>query len=212
MNKLKLKRAQYIQKILARLYPNPSIPLKHKDEFTLLVAVVLSARCTDKKVNQVTPQLFELADNPKDMANLDPKQIQQIIRPCGLSPTKSKALVNLSKQILEKYHGKVPKTFEELEELPGVGHKTASVVMVQAFKIPAFPVDTHIYRLAHRWRLSSGKSVAQVEKDLKDLFSKNAWAKLHLQMIYYGREHCTARGCNGKKCIICKVVNQNVPI
>lgn len=203
----KLDRAAYISKRLAELYPNPPIPLQHKDSYSLLVAVLLSARCTDKRVNEVTPKLWMLADNPFDMAKQNVKDVQAIVRPCGLSPQKSKAIVNLSKILVEKYNGKVPHTFEELEELPGVGHKTASVVMSQAFDVPAFPVDTHIHRLAKRWKLSSGKSVVQTERDLKKLFPKTEWNKLHLRIIYYGREHCSARGCDGKKCEICRAMS-----
>lgn len=199
----KQERADYVREKLGKMYPDPPIPLYHKDAYTLLIAVLLSAQCTDKKVNEVTPELFALADNPKDMAKLKPEQILKIIRPCGLSPQKSKAIHRLSQMLLEKHDGQVPRTLEELEELPGVGHKTASVVMIQAFKVPAFPVDTHIHRLAARWKLSSGKSVVQTERDLKKLFPRDSWIDLHLQIIYYGREHCTARGCDGQSCEIC---------
>lgn len=199
----KQERADYVREKLGKMYPDPPIPLYHKDAYTLLIAVLLSAQCTDKKVNEVTPALFELADNPKDMAKLKVEQILKIIRPCGLSPQKSKAIHKLSQILLDKHDGQVPNTLEELEELPGVGHKTASVVMIQAFKVPAFPVDTHIHRLAERWKLSSGKSVVQTERDLKKVFPEDSWIDLHLQIIYYGREHCTARGCDGQTCEIC---------
>jgi len=196
-------RAAYIERRLAELYPETPIPLDHQDAYTLLVAVVLSAQCTDKRVNLVTPQLFALADTPERMARAPVARIQEIIRPCGLSPQKAKAIAGLSRIIVEKHGGLVPRTFEELEALPGVGHKTASVVMSQAFGSAAFPVDTHIHRLAHRWRLSNGRSVEQTERDLKRLFPKEQWNKLHLRIIYYGREHCTARGCDGTICEIC---------
>jgi endonuclease-3 len=199
----KVERARWIHKELKRLYPNPTVPLDHKDPYTLLIAVLLSAQCTDKKVNQITPYLFAKADTPEKMTRLTVDEIRDIIRPCGLSPQKSKAIWNLSKILIEKYEGRVPADMELLEELPGVGHKTASVVMIQAFGVPAFPVDTHIHRLAKRWKLSSGKSVEQTEKDLKKLFPEKDWSRLHLQMIFYGREHCTARGCDGKTCRIC---------
>jgi endonuclease III len=200
-------RAEYVAKTLEKLYPETPIPLDHKDAYTLLVAVVLSAQCTDKRVNLVTPELFGLADTPEKMAKVPVAEIQRIIRPCGLSPQKAKAISGLSKILVERHGGKVPGTFEELEELPGVGHKTASVVMSQAFGVPAFPVDTHIHRLAKRWRLSSGRNVVETERDLKSLFPKASWNKLHLRIIYYGREHCTARGCNGKTCMICSCFN-----
>ena len=206
----KTERATYVLKTLSKLYPNPEVPLNHKDSYTLLVAVLLSAQCTDKKVNEITPHLFAKADNPKDMLKLTPDEIREIIRPCGLSPAKSKAIWGLSKILIEKHRGRVPNSLEALEELPGVGHKTASVVMIQAFNTPAFPVDTHIHRLAHRWKLSSGKNVAQTEKDLKKLFPEETWIKLHLQIIYYGREHCSARGCDGKTCPICAHLNGRV--
>jgi endonuclease III len=201
------ERAAYVDKTLEELYPQTPIPLDHKDAYTLLVAVVLSAQCTDKRVNLVTPELFALADTPEKMAKVPVSEIQRIIRPCGLSPQKAKAISGLSQIIAEKHGGKVPATFEQLEALPGVGHKTASVVMAQAFGVPAFPVDTHIHRLAKRWRLSSGKNVVVTERDLKDLFPEERWNKLHLRIIYYGREHCTARGCNGKTCMICSCFN-----
>ena len=179
-----------------------------RDSYTLLVAVLLSAQCTDIRVNQVTPALFSLADNPFDMALVDIEEIREIIKPCGLSPKKSRAISELSKILCEDYEGKVPESFEALEALPGVGHKTASVVMSQGFNHPAFPVDTHIHRLAQRWRLSKGKNVTQTEKDLKKGFPIEDWNKLHLQIIFYGREFCTARGCDGRVCKICSVVNK----
>ena len=189
---------------LDRLYPKTPIPLNHKNKFELLVAVLLSAQCTDERVNKVTPSLFKLASNPKEMSKIEVNIIYDIIRPCGLAPKKSKAIHSLSKILNEKYNGKVPKNFNSLEELPGVGHKTASVVMSQGFGIPAFPVDTHIHRLAQRWKLSCGKNVKKTEEDLKKVFPKEKWNKLHLQIIFYGREYCTARGCDGTKCFICK--------
>ena len=199
----KKDKVKEIQKILDKLYPNPTVPLNHKDPFTLLISVLLSARCTDKKVNEVTPFLFELADNPKDMAKKSINKVRQIIKPCGLSPQKSKAIVGLSKILVNKYDTLVPNNFEDLEDLPGVGHKTASVVMSQAFGIPAFPVDTHIHRLAWRWTLSTRKSVERTEKDLKRLFPKESWNKLHLQMIYFGREYCPAISHKKESCLIC---------
>ncbi len=202
----KKERAAFIQQTLDRLFPETPIPLSHKDPYTLLIAVLLSAQCTDERVNKITPHLFALADNPFDMAKLPVDKIREIIRPCGLSPRKSKAISELSAILVEKYNGKVPKTFEELEALPGVGHKTASVVMSQAFHIPAFPVDTHIHRLAQRWKLTNGKNVVQTEKDLKEIFDKNSWNKLHLQIIYYGRTYCPARGHSLDKCCICKEI------
>src|SRR5690606_37683672 len=192
----KKEKAAFVAKTLQKLYPHPAIPLDHRDAYTLLVAVVLSAQCTDKKVNEITPLLFAKADNPKQMAQMPADKIREIIKPCGLSPAKSKALQGLSQLILEKHGGEVPRTFEELEALPGVGHKTASVVMSQAFGVPAFPVDTHIHRLAWRWGLSSGTSVEQTEKDLKRLFPESTWNALHLQIIYFGREDCPAKGHN----------------
>lgn len=189
--------------ILDELYPTTPIPLDHKDPYTLLVAVLLSAQCTDERVNKVTPDLFELADNPFDMARQSVDEIKSIIRPCGLSPRKSKAISDLSGILVEKYDGKVPEDFASLEELPGVGHKTASVVMSQAFGVPAFPVDTHIHRLAYRWGLSTGKNVVKTEADLKRLFPRESWNKLHLQIIYFGREYCPARGHDPRKCPIC---------
>lgn len=205
----KKEKVVFIQNKLNELFPHPDIPLVHKDAYTLLISVVLSAQCTDERVNQVTPLLFKKADDPYKMAKLGVDEIKEIIKPCGLSPAKSKALQKLSEIIVEKHNGKVPDTFEELEELPGVGHKTASVVMSQAYGVPAFPVDTHIHRLAQRWRLSNGKSVAQTEKDLKRLFPEDTWNLLHLQIIYFGRKYCPARGHDVLKCPICSVVNSN---
>lgn len=202
-NLLKAERVDFILRRLDELYPTQPIPLDHKDPYTLLVAVLLSAQCTDERVNQVTPALFALADNPADMAQQSVDDIREIIRPCGLSPQKSKAIKRLSEILLADYNGQVPEDMEALETLPGVGHKTASVVMSQAFGVPAFPVDTHIHRLAQRWGLTNGKSVAQTEKDLKRLFPKDRWNALHLQIIYYGREFCRARGCDGTVCEIC---------
>ena len=204
----KEERFIYVSKELQKLYPKTPIPLDHDSIYTLLVAVLLSAQCTDIRVNQVTPALFSLADNPFDMALVDINEIREIIKPCGLSPKKSRAISELSKILCEDYEGKVPESFEALEALPGVGHKTASVVMSQGFNHPAFPVDTHIHRLAQRWRLSKGKNVTQTEKDLKKGFPMEDWNKLHLQIIFYGREFCTARGCDGRVCKICSVVNK----
>jgi endonuclease-3 len=200
-------RAAHVDRELEALYPSPAIPLDHRDAFTLLVSVVLSAQCTDKRVNEVTPELFALADTPQKMAKVPVSEIQRVIRPCGLSPQKARAISGLSRIITEKHGDVVPRTFEELEELPGVGHKTASVVMSQAFGVPAFPVDTHIHRLAKRWGLSSGRNVVETERDLKALFPESKWNSLHLRIIYYGREHCTARGCNGHTCLICSCFN-----
>ena len=200
----KQQRADHLLRRLAELYPETPIPLDHRDPFTLLVAVLLSAQCTDLRVNQVTPSLFALADNPQAMMRVPVEEIRAIIRPCGLSPRKSAAISELSKILVEKHGGEVPADFEALEALPGVGHKTASVVMAQAFGVPAFPVDTHIHRLATRWKLTSGKNVEQTERDLKRLFPREEWNKLHLRIIFYGREHCTARGCDGKSCLLCR--------
>ncbi|WP_373088438.1 endonuclease III [Zhongshania sp.] len=200
---LKKERAAFIEKRLQELYPEQLIPLDHKDPYTLLVAVLLSAQCTDARVNQITPALFELADNPFDMAAQNVEVIRQIIRPCGLSPQKSSAIKRLSEILIEKFNGVVPQDMAALETLPGVGHKTASVVMSQAFGVPAFAVDTHIHRLAQRWGLTNGKNVVQTEKDLKSLFPKEKWNSLHLQIIFYGREYCSARGCDGTVCEIC---------
>ena len=199
----KQQRAEVVQQTLADLYPDTPIPLDHRDDFTLLVAVLLSAQCTDKKVNEITPGLFGAADNPQEMWDLGEKKILEIIRPLGLSKQKAKHVAKLSQIIVQQHDGQVPESFEELEELPGVGHKTASVVMSQAFGHPAFPVDTHIHRLAQRWGLTNGKNVVQTEKDLKKLFPESSWNDLHLQIIFYGREFCTARGCDGTKCGIC---------
>ena len=203
MNK-KQTNAVDIANILEQLYPETPIPLNHKDTYTLLIAVLLSAQCTDERVNKITPILFAKADNPFDMVKLSVEEIKTIIRPCGLSPRKSKAIHELSKIIIEKHQGIVPNSFEYLEELPGVGHKTASVVMAQAFGIPAFPVDTHIHRLAYRWKLTNGKNVDQTEKDLKRLYPKGLWNKLHLQIIFFGREYCPARSHKPETCPICK--------
>ena len=200
----KLERRDHVLDSLTRLYPETPVPLDHTDPFTLLVAVLLSAQCTDERVNTVTPALFAKGPTPQKMAKLEVETIQEIIRPCGLSPQKAKAIAGLSKILLEKHDGEVPQSFEDLEELPGVGHKTASVVMSQAFGVPAFPVDTHIHRLAQRWGLSSGKNVVQTEKDLKRLFPEERWNALHLQIIFYGREYCTARGCDGTVCPMCR--------
>ncbi|HBH24938.1 MAG TPA: endonuclease III [Cytophagales bacterium] len=199
----KKEKAAEIAKILDNLYPQTPIPLSHQDAYTLLVAVLLSAQCTDERVNKVTPHLFKLADNPFDMVKLTVPEIADIIRPCGLSPRKSKAIFDLSHIIINEHKGSVPASFEQLEALPGVGHKTASVVMSQAFGIPAFPIDTHIHRLAYRWGLSTGKNVEKTEKDLKRLFPEETWNKLHLQIIYFGREYCKARGHDPAECPIC---------
>lgn len=201
----KREKALAIAEILESHFPEVPIPLQHKDAYTLLIAVLLSAQCTDERVNKITPLLFAHADNPFDMIKLDVGFIESIIKPCGLSPRKSKAIWELSRILIEKYKGEVPKTFEELEALPGVGHKTASVVMSQAFGFPAFPVDTHIHRLAQRWGLSSGKNVEQTEKDLKKLFPEHTWNKLHLQIIYFGRRYCPARGHNPEACPVCSL-------
>lgn len=200
------ERAAYVDRRLAELYPNPPIPLGHRDAFTLLIAVLLSAHSTDRAVNKVTPALYALADTPEKMAALPVAEIQRIIRPVGLAPAKAKAISGLSQILVAQHHGQVPRTFAELEELPGVGHKTASVVMTQAFGVPAFPVDTHIHRLAQRWKLTNGRSVEQTEADLKRLFPREHWKQLHLRIIYYGREHCTARGCDGTHCEICRAL------
>ncbi len=199
-------RAARIDRMLEHLYPEVHVPLDHRDAYTLLVAVLLSAQCTDVRVNQITPVLFKRADNPYAMAKVPVKEIEDIIRPCGLSPAKSKAIAGLSNILCERYDGQVPSNFEALESLPGVGHKTASVVMAQAFGVPAFPVDTHIHRLAQRWKLTSGRNVKQTEADLKKLFPESRWNKLHIQIILYGREHCTARGCDGTRCPICRAL------
>lgn len=202
----KKEKAAFIVQKLEELFPNPPIPLDHKDPYTLLIAVLLSAQCTDVRVNQVTPALFDLADNPLEMSHVPVDTIRNIIRPCGLSPRKSQAISDLSKILIDQHKGEVPKTFSELEALPGVGHKTASVVMAQAWGEPAFPVDTHIHRLARRWGLSSGKNVEQTERDLKKVFAKELWNKLHLQIIYFGRSYCPARGHDPEKCPVCRVI------
>ena len=196
----------FIAKKLEELFPETPIPLEHYSPYTLLIAVLLSAQCTDVRVNTITPILFAKADNPKDMVKLSVEEIKEIIRPCGLSPAKSKAIFGLSEILNQKYKGQVPESFEELEALPGVGHKTASVVMSQAFGHPAFPVDTHIHRLATRWGLTSGKNVVQTESDLKKLFPINTWNQLHLQIIYFGRKYCMARGHKPLECPICSVI------
>ena len=198
-----IQRAKIVFKILNKTYPSIYVPLKSRNVFTLLISVLLSAQCTDERVNQITPILFEKANTPSKMIQLPVETIKQIIRPCGLSPRKSQAISSLSEILLKKHNGNVPENMEALEELPGVGHKTASVVMSQAFGVPAFPVDTHIHRLMHRWGFSNGKNVVQTEKDLKRLFPKRCWNKLHLQIIYYGREYCKARECYGLTCKIC---------
>ena len=200
------QKVEYIASKLEELYPNPEIPLDHENNFTFLIAVMLSAQSTDKKVNEITPKLFSKANTPEKMDRLEINEIRDYIREIGLAPTKAKNIKKTSRLLIEKHHGKVPKTFEELEELPGVGHKTASVIMSQAYGQPAFPVDTHIHRLAFRWKLSKGKNVQSTEKDLKRKFDKRLWNKLHLQMIFYGREFCQARKkkCN---CEICETVS-----
>ena len=200
---LKKERVEFILTKLGKLYPNPPIPLHHTNNFELLVAVLLSAQCTDERVNQVTPLLFKKANNPLLMKKIPLNTIYKIIKPCGLGPKKSKAIYDLSRILIKKFDGKVPEDFIELEKLPGVGHKTASVVMSQAFGVPAFPVDTHIHRLMYRWGLSNGKNVQNTEMDAKRLFPMDLWNKLHLQIIYYGREYCSARACYGLKCEIC---------
>ena len=203
----RIEKAQEISRILNRIYRKVPIPLNHKNKFELVVAVLLSAQCTDERVNQVTPTLFKKANTALKMTKLAKKTIYNIIRPCGLAPQKSKAIFELSRILVKKFKGKVPESFEELEKLPGVGHKTASVVMSQGFGHPAFPVDTHIHRLAQCWGLTNGKNVVQTEKDLKYLFPKKSWNKLHLQIIFYGREFCKARSCYGLECEICRVCN-----
>ena len=201
----KAQKAAAIQQTLDELYPEVPVPLDHRDPYTLLVAVLLSAQCTDVRVNQVTPHLWEIADTPGAMREVPVERIREIIRPCGLSPAKSKAIKQLSQIITDEHGGRVPDSFEALEALPGVGHKTASVVMSQAFGVPAFPVDTHIHRLAYRWALSTGKNVVQTERDLKRLFPRESWNKLHLQIIFFGREYCRARGHRMRECPICAV-------
>jgi endonuclease III len=204
----KKEKVEFIIRTLEALYPEVPVPLNHKDNYTLLVAVLLSAQCTDERVNQITPHLFALADNPYDMLKLSVEEIKAVIRPCGLSPMKSKGIYGLSKILVEEHEGKVPQSFEALEKLPGVGHKTASVVMSQGFGVPAFPVDTHIHRLMYRWTLSSGKNVVQTEKDAKRLFPEKLWNKLHLQIIFFGREYCPARGHKPHICPICKEIGR----
>lgn len=204
----KQERVNFVINTLKEIYPKIPIPLNHKDPYTLLIAVLLSAQCTDVRVNQITPLLFAKADNPFDMVKMSIEEIKEIIRPCGLSPMKSKGIHGLSHILIEKHEGKVPQSFESLEELPAVGHKTASVVMSQAFGVPAFPVDTHIHRLMHRWNLSSGKNVVQTEKDAKRIFPEETWNDLHLQMIWYGREYSPARGWDLEKDIITKTVGK----
>ena len=204
----KSERVQFILSTLEELYPETPIPLNHSDPYTLLISVLLSAQCTDERVNQITPLLFAKANNPTDMLKLSVEEIQNIIRPCGLSPMKSKGIYGLSKILIEKYNGEVPQSFEGLEELPAVGHKTASVVMSQAFGIPAFPVDTHIHRLMYRWGLSNGKNVMQTEKDAKRLFPEEKWNDLHLQIIWYGREYSPARSWDIEKDIITKTIGR----
>ncbi len=200
---LKSERAKFIMEFLEQTYPRTPVPLKNKNVFELLIAVLLSAQCTDERVNKVTPSLFKIASNPFDMQKIPVEKIYKIIRPCGLAPQKSKAISKLSEILVNKFDGIVPKNLNELEKLPGVGHKTASVVVSQGFGIPAFPVDTHIHRLAQRWGLTSGKNVKTTEKDMKKLFPKEKWNKLHLQIIFYGREFCSARSCDGTICKIC---------
>ena len=206
---LKAERAAFVNQRLEELYPNPPIPLDHTDAYTLLIAVLLSAQCTDERVNKITPLLFERARTPQEMVRLSVEEIREIIRPCGLSPMKSKGIAGLSRILLDEHAGEVPADMAALEALPAVGHKTASVVMSQAFGVPAFPVDTHIHRLAQRWGLSSGKNVVQTERDLKRLFPEDRWNTLHLQIIYYGREYCTARGCDGTVCEMCRTLYPN---
>jgi endonuclease-3 len=200
----KSEKVTDILALLDKYIPHPEIPLHHKDAYTLLISVLLSAQCTDERVNKTTPALFKMADNPFDMVKYSVDEIREVIRPCGLSPMKSKGIYGLSKILIDKYNGEVPNTFEGLEELPAVGHKTASVVMTQWFGIPAFPVDTHIHRLAYRWALTNGKSVEQTERDLKRLIPEHKWNKAHLQFIYFGRQYCPARGHHWNECPICK--------
>ncbi len=202
-NRELLEQAHFIMQALDRLYPEQPIPLEHKNPYTLLVAVLLSAQCTDIRVNSITPKLFAMADNPADMASCDVSDIETIIRPCGLAPRKARAIQGLSEMIVNDYGGEVPRDMEELEKMPGVGHKTASVVVSQAFGEPAFPVDTHIHRLLTRWGITSGKNVVQTERDAKAIFPRERWNELHLQIIYYGREYCPARGHDMAKCVIC---------
>ena len=206
---VKKERAAFILDTLDKLYPETPVPLDNKDNYTLLIAVILSAQCTDERVNKVTPALFQLADNPFEMQHVPIDEIYQIVRPCGLAPKKSSAISTLSKILVDRFNGEVPSDLKSLESLPGVGHKTASVVMSQGFGYPAFPVDTHIHRLAQRWGLTKGKNVVQTERDLKMLFPKDRWNQLHLQIIFYGREFCSARGCDGRVCKICKTCYPN---
>lgn len=206
---IKKERAAYVLKRLEELYPNPPIPLDHKDPYTLLIAVLLSAQCTDERVNKITPKLFERADTPQAMVQVAEEDIRAIIRPCGLAPMKAKGIAGLSRILVDQYEGQVPAEMAALETFPGVGHKTASVVMSQAFGVPAFAVDTHIHRLAQRWGLTDGKSVVQTERDLKRLFPESSWIALHLQVIFYGREHCSARGCDGTVCEMCRTLYPN---
>ena len=205
----KKERAAYVLKHLEELYPDPPIPLDHKDPYTLLIAVLLSAQCTDERVNQITPKLFERADTPQAMVQVPEDDIREIIRPCGLAPMKAKGIAGLSRILVDQYEGQVPADMAALETFPGVGHKTASVVMSQAFGVPAFAVDTHIHRLAQRWGLTDGKNVVQTERDLKRLFPESSWNALHLQIIFYGREHCSARGCDGTVCAMCRTLYPN---
>ncbi|MEC9055296.1 MAG: endonuclease III [Verrucomicrobiota bacterium] len=200
------ERAEFVHGRLAGLYPETPVPLDHRDAYTLLVAVLLSAQCTDERVNRVTPGLFALADTPQRMRQVPVPEIEEVIRSCGLAPRKARAISELSGLLVDNHGGKVPESLDALEALPGVGHKTASVVISQAFGVPAFPVDTHIHRLAQRWKLSSGKNVADTERSLKKLFPEEYWNKLHLRIIFYGREHCTARGCDGRVCEICRTL------
>ena len=200
----KSEKAKIVIKILDKFYPETPIPLNHDNVYTLLIAVLLSAQCTDERVNKITPKLFSIAPDPKSVSRLTIENIYRIIKPCGLGPQKSKAIKELSNILIDKFNGEVPNSFEELEQLPGVGHKTASVVMSQGFGIPAFAVDTHIHRLAQRWGLTNGKNVKQTEKDLKNIFPEETWNKLHLQIIFWGREYCSARSCYGLDCKICK--------
>ncbi|MBM3851520.1 MAG: endonuclease III [Verrucomicrobia bacterium] len=202
----RIERAAYIDRRLAEIYPETPVPLAHRDPYTLLVAVLLSAQCTDRRVNEITPRLFAVAATPEAMSRVRVETIREIIRPCGLAPQKARAIAGLSHLLVERHGGQVPRSFAELEALPGVGHKTASVVMAQAFGVPAFPVDTHIHRLAQRWGLTDGRSVEQTERDLKALFPEEHWNRLHLRIIFFGREHCTARGCGGTVCEICRTV------
>jgi endonuclease-3 len=199
----KAERVSFVLQRLAQLYPDPPVPLDHRDAYTLLVAVLLSAQCTDVRVNLITPKLWELASTPQAMAQVPVAEIEKVVKPCGLGPQKAKAIQKLSQILVEKYGGQVPADLALLEELPGVGHKTAQVVMAQSFGVPSFPVDTHIHRLAQRWKLTEGKNVIQTERDLKRLFPMESWNRLHLQIIFYGREYCSARGCDGTVCEIC---------